>query len=180
MLARASFAERMSDQPSALSFAFALILCTLSVVSQGVLHAVSEDGKVLRVMTDGSFFGEFALLTNEPRSCSVVAQEHCDLFVLEKDLFEQAVCKYPSFEYHMHDIAKARLRPGPLPDRRASASQTEKEVQKDEKQENRNREDDRRASVRTGPRADDYQSELQDLTLHEAQARMKSWGTLTS
>ena len=150
-------------------------------MSQGVLHAVSEDGKVLRVMTDGSFFGEFALLTNEPRSCSVVAQEHCDLFVLEKDLFEQAVCKYPSFEYHMHDIAKARLgTKGPLPARRASASNTEEEVQQDEKQENRNREDDRRASVRTGPRADDYQSELQDLTLHEAQARMKSWGTLTS
>ena len=97
---------------------------------QGVLHAVSEDGKVLRVMADGSFFGEFALLANEPRSCSVVAQEHCDLFVLEKDLFKQAVCKYPSFEYHMHDIAKTRLGTNsPVPARRASTSKTVKEAQ---------------------------------------------------
>ena len=99
-------------------------------MSQGVLHAVSEDGKVLRVMADGSFFGEFALLANEPRSCSVVAQEHCDLFVLEKDLFEQAVRKYPSFEYHMNDIAKTRIgTQSPVPARRASIGETVEEAQ---------------------------------------------------
>ena len=51
---------------------------------QGKLQAKNENDVVLREMSDGDFFGERALLTHEARSASVVAVEHCDLFILEK------------------------------------------------------------------------------------------------
>ena len=87
---------------------------------QGKLQAKNENDVVLREMSDGDFFGERALLTHEARSASVVAVEHCDLFILEKVHFDDALVNYPSFSYHIRAIAEQRSSVAAAPTRRAS------------------------------------------------------------
>src|SRR5688572_30269399 len=51
----------------------------------------SADGKelILRRLTSGAFFGELALLDDEPRSADAIATESTVLLVLQRDVFRQ-------------------------------------------------------------------------------------------
>jgi voltage-gated potassium channel len=65
-------------------------------VSRGVLEAVSADGTtVLRTLSEGDFFGEIALLFDENRTASVRAVEYCDVYRLDRELFEHVMERYP-------------------------------------------------------------------------------------
>lgn len=52
-----------------------------------------DDGKevTLSTLSEGDFFGELALLDQEPRSASVVAEEDCELLSLQRDDFMRAL-----------------------------------------------------------------------------------------
>jgi CRP-like cAMP-binding protein len=64
---------------------------SLCVIEEGRVRIVvgSDDGKelVLRVLGPGDFFGELALLDGEPRSADAVAQEACQLLLLQRSDF---------------------------------------------------------------------------------------------
>ena len=64
---------------------------SLCIVEEGRVRIVvgSDDGKelVLRVLGAGDFFGELALLDGEPRSADAVAQEACQLLLLQRPDF---------------------------------------------------------------------------------------------
>jgi CRP/FNR family cyclic AMP-dependent transcriptional regulator len=63
----------------------------LCIVEEGRVRIVvsSDDGKelVLRLLGPGDFFGELALLDGEPRSADAVAQENCQLLLLQREDF---------------------------------------------------------------------------------------------
>lgn len=54
------------------------------------------------------FFGEMALLSNEPRSATVQAAEDTECFVLLKDDFDQLVRKNPAFAHLVQRASQKR------------------------------------------------------------------------
>ena len=54
---------------------------------------VWNDEKRIRELEKGNYFGELALLSNEPRSASIQAKEYCTVYVLEKNDFIKSIDK---------------------------------------------------------------------------------------
>ena len=72
----------------------------LYVVARGLVKVVliGEDGRevILSVLEDGDFFGEMALIDDEPRSAHVIAMEESDLLVLRREDFFSIVMQAPA------------------------------------------------------------------------------------
>jgi voltage-gated potassium channel len=82
-------------------------------ISRGTLEVVAKDGTtVYTMLRDGDFFGEIALLLNQPRSASVRAVDYCDLYRLEKDHFDRVLARYPDFAAHIQTMTKERQERG--------------------------------------------------------------------
>jgi voltage-gated potassium channel len=78
-------------------------------ITQGTVEVVSKDGSVVyATLTDGNFFGEIALVLQQPRSASVRAVSYCDLYRLDKEMFDRVLAHYPTIAAQIE--AKARER----------------------------------------------------------------------
>jgi glucose-6-phosphate 1-dehydrogenase len=66
-------------------------------IARGEVDVVNGEGRVVRVLGEGNFFGETSLITSEPRSAHVRARTQCDLFVLEKSDFVKVLKDHPKF-----------------------------------------------------------------------------------
>lgn len=78
-------------------------------VHTGRVEILSRENSPLAVLPAGSFFGEMALLTNNPRSATARAITYCDLFVLSREDFEKVLNRYPHFAHHVHEVAASRI-----------------------------------------------------------------------
>jgi CRP/FNR family transcriptional regulator, cyclic AMP receptor protein len=71
----------------------------LYVVAQGQVKVVliGEDGRevILSVMGEGEFFGEMALIDDEPRSAHVIAMEDSGLLVIRREDFQDLLKQTP-------------------------------------------------------------------------------------
>ncbi|KAK9883306.1 hypothetical protein WA026_001486 [Henosepilachna vigintioctopunctata] len=76
----------------------------------GVLAVFTESGKEICHLSDGSHFGEIALLLNEPRVASVVAIDFCELYRLTKHDFQEAIEPYPLVKENIMKAAQERFR----------------------------------------------------------------------
>ena len=80
-------------------------------ISRGTVKVTNEAGTVTYAsLTSGQFFGEIALLLSTPRTATVKAQEYCDLYVLDKETFDNVLQRYPSFAKNVADLADTRRR----------------------------------------------------------------------
>lgn len=79
-------------------------------ISRGTVEVVTrgQGQEVVRTMTGGDFFGEIALFFDRPRSASVRAVEYCDLFRLDKGMFERVLSRYPEIAAQMELFARQR------------------------------------------------------------------------
>ncbi len=78
-------------------------------VTRGELEVLSADGQtVLRTLSEGDFFGEISLLFGETRTASVRAMEYCDLYRLDRQLFERIIERYPEVAAEIRDVAATR------------------------------------------------------------------------
>jgi voltage-gated potassium channel len=78
-------------------------------VSRGELEVVSKDGQtVFSTLTDGDFFGEIALILKQPRTASVRATTYCDLYRLDRELFERVLSHYPEVAAKIQERAEER------------------------------------------------------------------------
>jgi voltage-gated potassium channel len=77
-------------------------------IHRGEVEILSASGERLALLTQGSFFGELALLTSKPRSATAQSRGYSDLFALNRSDFEKALHRYPEFAAHVHKIAKQR------------------------------------------------------------------------
>jgi hypothetical protein len=78
-------------------------------VSNGTLEVLGRDpGIVYTTLTGGDFFGEMALLLDQPRSASVRAVDYCDLYVLDKEMFASVLARYPAFAEHINEVVRRR------------------------------------------------------------------------
>ncbi len=69
-----------------------------------------EEDRVLNTISDGDFFGELALFRNEIRLATVQAETYCDVYILNKDVFEHVLNNYPDISAHIRKIAEERLK----------------------------------------------------------------------
>lgn len=78
-------------------------------ISRGKVEIVSEDGKtVFATLSDGSFFGEIAILFSSERTASVRAADYCDLYTLDKFTFDNVLTKFPDVAKQIHTMAEER------------------------------------------------------------------------
>ena len=86
----------------------------LYIVSAGQVKVVliGEDGRevILSVLGDGDFFGEMALIDDEPRSAHVIAMRDSRLLVLRRDDFQQQIQQHPSVALKVLKVLVQRLR----------------------------------------------------------------------
>ncbi|KAK9888186.1 hypothetical protein WA026_000455 [Henosepilachna vigintioctopunctata] len=75
----------------------------------GVLAVFTESGKEICHLSDGSHFGEIALLLNETRVASVVAIDFCELYRLTKKDFHEAIEPYPLVKENILKAAQDRF-----------------------------------------------------------------------
>jgi CRP/FNR family transcriptional regulator, cyclic AMP receptor protein len=88
-------------------------LCLYLVESGKVkITSLSAEGKglVLNLFGPGDFFGELALLDGEPRSADAVAQEACQLLLLQRDDFMRFLEARPHVAIKLLATVSSRLR----------------------------------------------------------------------
>lgn len=78
-------------------------------VIRGTLEVMFPD-ETLNELKDGDFFGEIALFENINRTASVKAVTYSDLYVLEKDVFERLLNRYPEIEKEIRRVADERTK----------------------------------------------------------------------
>jgi CRP/FNR family cyclic AMP-dependent transcriptional regulator len=73
---------------------------------------LGDDGRevILTVLGPGDFFGEMALLDDEPRSATAIAIEECELLSLQRSDFESVIANKPSISLALVRVLTARLR----------------------------------------------------------------------
>ena len=65
-------------------------------ISRGTLEVTSKDDQeVYRTLTVGDFFGEIALIQNQHRTANVRALGYCDLYRLDKNMFDHILTHHP-------------------------------------------------------------------------------------
>ncbi|MBI4444071.1 MAG: cyclic nucleotide-binding domain-containing protein, partial [Acidobacteria bacterium] len=78
-------------------------------ISQGAVEVVSADEQVVyATLAPGQFFGEMALILDQPRTASVRAVDYCDLYMLRKSSLERILLRHPAIAATITDIAKQR------------------------------------------------------------------------
>jgi CRP/FNR family cyclic AMP-dependent transcriptional regulator len=86
----------------------------LYVVRQGQVKVVliGEDGRevILSVLGEGDFFGEMALIDDEPRSAHVIAMNDSTLLVLRREDFQGLLMQTPAIALAMLRELTRRLR----------------------------------------------------------------------
>ncbi|MGB5849016.1 MAG: ion transporter [Ignavibacteriaceae bacterium] len=78
-------------------------------VIRGKLEVVMND-EHLSVLTDGDFFGEISLFTEQKRRTAAVrSQSYSDLYRLDRELFDEVLRRYPKIAEHIKKIADERI-----------------------------------------------------------------------
>ena len=82
------------------------------ITGQVKVVLVGEDGRevILAVLGEGDFFGEMALIDDEPRSAHVIAMEDAKLLVLRREDFHAALDKHPRIALGLLRALSRRLR----------------------------------------------------------------------
>jgi voltage-gated potassium channel len=78
-------------------------------VIRGRLEVLNKEGKIVNTLKDGDFFGEIALFTDQPRTASIRTLTYCDLYILDKDVFEYLLERFPDIGSHIRQVAQKRL-----------------------------------------------------------------------
>ncbi|WP_436643848.1 cation:proton antiporter domain-containing protein [Microbaculum sp. FT89] len=77
-------------------------------ISSGAAEVAAPQGKIR--LGRGDFFGEMALIMNQPRQADVVALGYCQLLVLEESAFRRLLDTNPAIKAHMDTVAHKRQR----------------------------------------------------------------------
>ncbi|MEY4512901.1 MAG: hypothetical protein RLZZ450_5023 [Pseudomonadota bacterium] len=82
------------------------------VVARGLLKVVRREGgdeTLLAQLGPGSIFGEMALISESPRSASVIAMEPAQLLVLARDELERAAEDAPELSAELSSFCRGRM-----------------------------------------------------------------------
>lgn len=86
-------------------------------ISRGSVEVVSPDSnEVFNVLSQGDFFGEIALLEDQPRTASIQAVDYCDLYRLTREVFLRVVSQHKDIAHKIEEKARERTRDAAEPD----------------------------------------------------------------
>ena len=78
-------------------------------IVHGEIEVLDENDSVLARLHAGDFFGEMALLTDNPRNATARTASFCDLYVLGRESFKQVASRHPVFHATIDEKARTRL-----------------------------------------------------------------------
>ena len=79
------------------------------LIISGTVEVIAEDGEtVLATLVGGDYFGEIALFDSTRRNASVRALEFCNLYKLEKEIFDEVVADNPQIALEIEKKARFR------------------------------------------------------------------------
>ncbi|MCB1141833.1 MAG: cyclic nucleotide-binding domain-containing protein [Leptospiraceae bacterium] len=80
-------------------------------ISSGTVEIVNEEsGDVIATLSQGSYFGEISLIEDTKRTATVRASDYCDLYYLERGIFEDIIINYPKFHNEVKQVAQDRIK----------------------------------------------------------------------
>ncbi len=83
---------------------------SLFIVEEGRIEiSTGEASRRLATLTEGDLLGEMALLTDEPRSASAVAQTDCRVWIVLKEDFDRALATSPHLADAVSRLAAERI-----------------------------------------------------------------------
>lgn len=77
-------------------------------ISRGTAELLDDEGHPMATFTDGSFFGEMALILSQPRAANIRAVTYCDVYILRKNTFEKLLDKFPDFRAEINKTLEVR------------------------------------------------------------------------
>jgi hypothetical protein len=87
---------------------------SLFILSTGMVRAYVKDEhgvyRFARDLEEGSFFGEFAILTGQPRAATVTAATHCELLELDRGTLDAISIAHPHVQEVLRQFYEERLR----------------------------------------------------------------------
>ncbi|MEW5855149.1 MAG: glucose-6-phosphate dehydrogenase [Myxococcota bacterium] len=78
------------------------------VINRGEVEVLDGKGEVLATLREGSFFGEIGLVLSQPRTATIRARTHCDLFVLDRGDFHRVLRDHPGRARQIVETAQQR------------------------------------------------------------------------
>ena len=81
----------------------------LFFVCRGSLEVLRGADTQVGVIGEGEFFGEVAVLFNQPRTATVRALQQCDLLALDADDFHRIAADFPQMTSEFQQIAASRI-----------------------------------------------------------------------
>jgi hypothetical protein len=80
----------------------------LYIIHSGEVEILSRENAKIVDLSDGAFFGEMALISDQPRSATAKASTFCDIYLLQREAFDRVTAAYPQFETHLQEIVRDR------------------------------------------------------------------------
>ncbi len=80
----------------------------LYFIHSGNVGIQNRAGEKLVTLSDGAFFGEMALVTDQARSATAIADTFCDVYVLHKEAFTRVTKAHPAFGAHIEEVVRLR------------------------------------------------------------------------
>ena len=74
------------------------------------IYAANNEEQQVAELSGGMYFGEMSLLTEEPRTATVITTEEAEMFILHKDQFDEILARFPSIQLVLGKIMSQRLR----------------------------------------------------------------------
>ena len=79
-------------------------------IHSGNVEIINSEKKHIATLHEGAFFGEMALIFDQPRSATALAQTYCDLYTLSKESFNKVTSAYPEFKNHIQEVILERTK----------------------------------------------------------------------
>ena len=87
---------------------------SLFILSTGMVRVYVKDEngvyRFVRDMEEGSFFGEFAILTGQPRAATVTAATRCELLELDRGTLDAISIAHPHIQQVLRQFYEERMK----------------------------------------------------------------------
>lgn len=77
-------------------------------IQSGEVEILGQELVHIATLTDGSFFGEMALISERTRSATAVARSFCDVYSLSRQSFEKIAQEHPTLRTHIEETMDRR------------------------------------------------------------------------
>lgn len=80
----------------------------LYFIQTGQVDILTKEGQCLATLGDGAFFGEMALISDNPRMATARCKNYCDIYILDKKSFNQVLDSHPLFQKVIQETIEKR------------------------------------------------------------------------